>query len=180
MLTRVRSHIKSVVCLHTKLNSMSWNRWRLSLIFLYCCYYRCMFVVYTETVELELSSKWGESSKQGEYFYCRVSVPEAQGALRRPLLFLIFSLLNYIFEQPVSKPSERELGFSCLWLSLLSNLVLVQHILLTRGHSILLHTYVPYKTREGGWVHFPQPCIGLAIILSRSMSFLGKKVNNHK
>ena len=108
--------------------------------------------------------------------------------LRRGGHILTFSKPSWISRSKVSETNlathlqqtPRELGFSCFWLSLLSNLVLVQLILLTRGHSILLHIYVPYKTREGGWVHFPQPCFGLAIILSRSMSFLGKKVNNHK
>ena len=33
------------------------------------------------------------------------------------------------------------------------SLVLVQHILLSRDQTILLHTYEPYKTREGGWGH---------------------------
>ena len=70
------------------------------------------------------------------------------------------------------------MGFSCLVLCLLSILVFVQYIFLSRGQIIFLHIYVSFKTWEGGWGHPSWPCPCLAINLPWSLFPLGLYLRN--
>ena len=64
-------------------------------------------------------------------------------------------------------------GFFLLIAKHIVKLSLCAYILLSRGQPILLHIYVPFKTREGGWGHPSWPCPCLAFNLPWSLFSLG-------